>query len=72
MHWRGGANKALSSTLAGGELRDLVTLLTGLTTYKHHPAVHLPVGRRSLWKSCDSKAGLGDLSPACQETHPGI
>jgi hypothetical protein len=40
MHQRVGVAKtALSSILARGELKDLVTLFTGLNTYRPRPAV---------------------------------
>jgi hypothetical protein len=56
MHQRvGRINRALSSVLARKELRDLVALPTGLNEYRPHPAVHLPVERRKLWKYHDSK-----------------
>jgi hypothetical protein len=53
----GEANRTLSSSLSGGELRDLGTLPDVLNTYKPFPAVHLYMGRKRLWNSCD----LADL-----------
>jgi hypothetical protein len=55
MCWRvGEENTAVSSALAGGELRDLGSLPVGLSYYRPCLAVHLPV-RRRLWKSCVSQ-----------------
>jgi hypothetical protein len=49
LHLRvGGANRALSFELAGGELRNIVTLPADLQANRLHPAVHLPIGRKSL------------------------
>jgi hypothetical protein len=42
------ANRALSSALAEEELRDVGTLPAGLSAFRSHPAVHLPVERRRL------------------------
>jgi hypothetical protein len=42
-----GEQTTLSSALTEGELRDLGTLPTGLSTYRPHLAVHLPVGSRA-------------------------
>jgi hypothetical protein len=54
MHQRlGVANRALSSALAGGELRNLVTLPADLKAYRPHPVEHLPEARKRLWKFHD-------------------
>jgi hypothetical protein len=57
----GDCNRALSSALAGGKLRDIVTLPAGIHAYRPHPAVHLPLQRSKLWKFHNSE-GL-HLSP---------
>jgi hypothetical protein len=49
----GGVNRALSSIPAERKLRDLVTLPVHLNIYRPHPPVHLPVGRKRLWKTHD-------------------
>jgi hypothetical protein len=37
-------NRALTSALIRGELSDISTLHAGLSAYRFHIAVHLPVG----------------------------
>jgi hypothetical protein len=50
-----GENRALSSTPAEGEMRDLGSLPAGFKVYRPCPIVYLPVKRRRLWESHDSE-----------------
>jgi hypothetical protein len=56
MYQSGEANRALSSAPDEREMGDLGALFAGLSAYRPHPEVHLPKGRKSLWKSCDSES----------------
>jgi hypothetical protein len=56
------SNRALNSALSREELKDLAALLAVLNAYRPLLAGHFPVGRRKLWKSCNSESL--DLRPS--------
>jgi hypothetical protein len=63
----GGVDRALSSALTRGRLRDLVTLPAWLNAYRPHSGVYLLLWKRRQWKFCDSE-GL-DLGPQFPGAH---
>jgi hypothetical protein len=53
------ASRALSSALAGGDLRDIATLPAGPNAHRPHPAVYLPGGKEAV--VITRFGGLGEL-----------